>query len=73
MHKIDIVRAWKDPVYRAGLSADELAQIPANPAGAIALSDDQLRVASGGATPITTAVTCTAWTFANVRACCTTV
>ena len=30
----DIIRAWKDPNYRAGLSATEQAQLPAHPAGA---------------------------------------
>jgi len=71
MHKIDIVRAWKDPLYRASLSPDELAQIPDNPAGAIELSDDHLKVVAGGALQ-TTARTCTEWTFLNWRSCCTT-
>ena len=33
MSKEQIVRAWKDPSFRASLSAAELAVIPANPAG----------------------------------------
>jgi len=70
MHKSDVVRAWKDPVYRASLSPEQLAQLPANPAGAIELNDEQLRVASGGTS--TTAPTCTAWTFARLHACCST-
>jgi mersacidin/lichenicidin family type 2 lantibiotic len=72
MHKVDIVRAWKDPLYRASLSPDELAQLPDNPAGAIELSDDRLKVVSGGAIPNTTARGCTQWTFLNWRSCCTT-
>ncbi len=70
MHKIDIVRAWKDPLYRASLSPDELAQIPDNPAGIIELSDDRLKVVAGGV--LTTALGCTEWTFHNWRSCCTT-
>ena len=45
---IDIVRALKDAEYRATLSATELAQVPANAAGIVALSDDDLRAVSGG-------------------------
>jgi mersacidin/lichenicidin family type 2 lantibiotic len=72
MHKVDIVRAWKDPLYRASLSPEQLAQLPDHPAGAIELSDEQLLAASGGAGAITTAPTCTAWSFNHIRACCTT-
>lgn len=32
-NKIDIVRAWKDEEYRNSLTADQLAQLPPNPAG----------------------------------------
>jgi len=46
-----IIRAWKDPEYRTNLSAEEQAQLPANPAGAIELSDDELEMATGGNRP----------------------
>jgi mersacidin/lichenicidin family type 2 lantibiotic len=69
MEKIDFVRAWKDPLYRASLSAEQLGRLPANPAGCIELSDDQLK-AAGGARPITTAITCTAYTWNHWAACC---
>lgn len=65
MHKIDIVRAWKDPLYRASLSPEQLAQLPDNPAGVITLSDEQLLTASGGATY-------TEYTYNHIRACCPT-
>jgi mersacidin/lichenicidin family type 2 lantibiotic len=68
MHKIDIVRAWKDPLYRASLSPEELAHLPANPAGAIELTDEQLKGAAGGA-PLDP----TAWTYHKWRSCCTTI
>jgi mersacidin/lichenicidin family type 2 lantibiotic len=41
----DIIRAWKDPGYRAGLSAIQRAQLPAHPAGAIELADPTLHAA----------------------------
>jgi mersacidin/lichenicidin family type 2 lantibiotic len=44
---IDIARAWKDATYRASLSAEEQAMIPANPAGAIELSDAELELVHG--------------------------
>lgn len=45
---MNIARAWKDEAYRAGLSDEELAQLPPNPAGAIELDDDELMRATGG-------------------------
>jgi mersacidin/lichenicidin family type 2 lantibiotic len=41
----DIIRAWKDPGYRVGLSATEQAQLPAHPAGAIELPEPTLHAA----------------------------
>lgn len=43
-----VIRAWKDPEFRADLSEDELAALPENPAGAIELTDDELDLAAGG-------------------------
>ena len=43
-----IIRAWKDPSFRASLSASELAELPANPAGMVEISDGELARASGG-------------------------
>jgi mersacidin/lichenicidin family type 2 lantibiotic len=48
MSKKDVIRAWKDPNYRKSLSAAELAALPANPAGAIELTDAELGGVSGG-------------------------
>lgn len=44
----NIARAWKDEQFRASLSADELAALPANPAGAIELPDEALNDVNGG-------------------------
>jgi mersacidin/lichenicidin family type 2 lantibiotic len=41
------IRAWKDPEYRASLSAEELAAMPSNPAGAIELTDAELGEVAG--------------------------
>lgn len=42
-----IIRAWKDSDYRNSLSAEELALLPANPAGE-ALTEDELNSVVGG-------------------------
>ena len=44
-----IVRAWKDAEYGAGLSLDEASMVPAHPVGGIELTDDVLGMAAGGA------------------------
>ena len=53
MSSKNIVRAWKDPAYRNSLSETERAALPANPAGAIELSDADLGQAAGGYFTIT--------------------
>jgi len=69
MNKNDIIRAWKDPFYRATLSGEAQAALPQHPAGIVELSDAQLVVASGAAV-ITTAFDCTDYTYAHLRSCC---
>jgi mersacidin/lichenicidin family type 2 lantibiotic len=69
MNKTDVIRAWKDPIYRASLSEEERAALPQHPAGLAELSDDQLRL-TGASAVITTAPTCTQYTFINLRECC---
>jgi len=44
----DIVRAWRDPVFRASLSEAQRAQLPENPAGMIDLSGTALNAVAGG-------------------------
>ena len=48
MSKSNIIRAWKDPVYRNSLSESERAALPSNPAGSIELSDADLGHVAGG-------------------------
>jgi mersacidin/lichenicidin family type 2 lantibiotic len=48
--RIDVnhtTRAWKDPVYRATLSAEALSALPANPVGAVDLPDSALEEVRG--------------------------
>ena len=51
MKKIDVARALRDAEYRSRLSADEIAVLPANPAGLSTVSDDALRSVTGGCGP----------------------
>ena len=57
MKRIDTVRAWKDPLYRASLSREEIAGLPVHPSGLIELNEEQLKSATGAL--ITTFRTCT--------------
>jgi mersacidin/lichenicidin family type 2 lantibiotic len=67
--KLDIVRAWKDATYRAGLSTGEREMLPSHPAGLVELSDEQLKEAAGvAARALTTCQCCTDTT--RFRRCC---
>jgi len=68
MKEVDVVRAWKDPLYRSHLTAEDLDRLPGHPSGLIELQDDQLKSISAAA--FTTAPTCTEYTFVNYRRCC---
>jgi len=57
MSNLKTIRAWKDPEYRASLTAEELALMPSNPAGLIDLTDSDLSEISGGV-GATTAAAC---------------
>jgi mersacidin/lichenicidin family type 2 lantibiotic len=70
MNKADVIRAWKDPLYRASLTAEERAQLPDHPSAFVELEDEQLKLTSGAV--ITTARSCTEYTFNAFRNCCPT-
>jgi mersacidin/lichenicidin family type 2 lantibiotic len=58
MNKDDIIRAWKDPHFRAQLTAEQLASLPESPAGLplTGLEEGDLANAVGGKPkPLTTA------------------
>jgi len=70
MSDVDVFRAWKDARYRRSLSAEQRSALPANPAGLVELSDEQLKAAGGAAGGVeTTAITCTAYSWQNWKAC----
>src|SRR5262249_25096994 len=48
MNRVDIVRAWKDEEYRLSLTEEQLAALPANPAGTVELDAAELEAAGGG-------------------------
>ncbi|HEY0512222.1 MAG TPA: mersacidin/lichenicidin family type 2 lantibiotic [Thermoanaerobaculia bacterium] len=60
MNKTDVIRAWKDPLYRARLSREEASGLPTHPSGVIDLEEKQLQWAAGGVR--TTYRTCTVYT-----------
>jgi len=68
MRKVDVIRAWKDPIYRATLTVEELAGLPSHPSGILELPEERLRGISAAAE--TTAQTCTEFSFNNFRRCC---
>jgi mersacidin/lichenicidin family type 2 lantibiotic len=70
MKSIDIVRAWKDARYREGLTQGERQGVPANPAGIVELTDEQLKQASGlSGAIVTTGRTCTDFTNHRFHCC----
>ena len=46
---MDIIRAWKNEGFRNNLTAAQRAELPANPAGLIELTEAQLEIVAGGA------------------------
>ncbi|HET9212110.1 MAG TPA: mersacidin/lichenicidin family type 2 lantibiotic [Thermoanaerobaculia bacterium] len=70
MNKNDVIRAWKDPFYRATLSEEAQASLQ-HPAGITELPDDQL-VTAGASVPLTTSLGCTEYTFHSWKSCCPT-
>ena len=70
MKNLDVVRAWKDPLYRSSLDPGDASLLPPNPAGLVDLSDDELKKASGiESVIVTTGPTCTMYTYAKHRCC----
>lgn len=48
MNRESIIRAWKDPAYRASLSSEQRAELPEHPSGVVELDDTTLGEAVGG-------------------------
>lgn len=60
MDNATIVKAWKDPSFRATLSAEQLAELPANPSGVAMseLNESELSEVVGGMPPVSHANSC---------------
>lgn len=43
----DVIRAWKDPAFRASLSQQQRNELPQNPAGVVDLTDAELEATDG--------------------------
>lgn len=56
MKKVDIIRAWKDESYRNSLSAEQISQLPANPAGN--LNEEEQSMVTGGGRSVMQTHTC---------------
>jgi mersacidin/lichenicidin family type 2 lantibiotic len=69
MRKVDVVRAWKDPVYRASLTAEERAELAAHPAGILEIDEKMLATTAGGVIR-TTFITCTQFSSNKSLGCC---
>jgi len=69
MSKLNIVRAWKDQEYRLTLTAEQLSQIPASPAGAIDLSDTELDYVAGATTEYNFTTGCCVGLTTNTCTC----
>ena len=70
---VDVVRAWKDPAYRATLSSEQLARIPASPVGMSELDSNVLGEVGGGEKPYTKGFRCTKGNVCRMtkrRKCC---
>ena len=71
MKKLDIIRAWRDPEYRASLSEAERAQLPAHPAEALEVSEEALLgVVAGGGAFIRPETSGTSTPTGNCDCCC---
>lgn len=69
MNKADLIRAWKDPVYRSRMSREAAASLPVHPSGVLEIPEEQLKTATGAVIG-TTAFNCTMYTSSKPRGCC---
>lgn len=69
MSQIDVVRAWKDELYRASLSNEELTCLPEHPAGLIELGDGDLNGIVGASTEMVFSLGCCSGLTLDWEAC----
>ena len=53
MNPEEVIRAWKDPAYRATLTTAQREALPAHPSGDVAVTDSELQMIAGGMRPLT--------------------
>jgi mersacidin/lichenicidin family type 2 lantibiotic len=71
MKKEHVVRAWRDPEFRASLSEAERAQLPAHPAAPIELDDAELgRSVAAAAIPKTNTRSTAVYSYGCDCICC---
>ncbi len=56
MTQQQVVKAWKNPEFRASLSEAQRNALPANPAGLVELNEKELMEVGGGTTLLCVAV-----------------
>jgi mersacidin/lichenicidin family type 2 lantibiotic len=59
MNREQIIRAWKDEEYRAGLNDFERQLLPSHPAGIIELPETQMDDVAGGTLTFMCTINCT--------------
>ena len=69
MKTADIVKAWKDEDYRASLGPQQLAELPAHPAGDIELTAADCALVAGGGLKNTDIPFACNWTTSRVNIC----
>jgi mersacidin/lichenicidin family type 2 lantibiotic len=67
MHKIDVVRAWRDEEYRNSLTPEQLASLPESPAGVATVDEGALRSVTGGVISKNIDPTCTTFVWSCVK------
>ena len=65
MNPNDVIRAWKDPAYRATLTAAQRDALPAHPAGDVTPPDSELQMIAGGMRPLTIVTRGCCWATFN--------
>ncbi len=66
---VDVIRAWRDEKYYRSLTSEQQQALPANPAGLIELSDDDIRQVFGGSGSTNTDCSHPAIGCSNVPTC----
>lgn len=69
MKPVEIVRSWKDEGYRLGLTEEERALLPNNPAGLVELEEEDLSDVEGGTWTLTISVLVSVGSYVSYQYC----